>query len=278
MTASQSTTGHGGDASRAIDGNTDGNWGNNSVTHTDDQQNSWWEVDLGADRSIGSVSLHNRTDCCSGRLSNFRVSILDASRTEVAGQDYYQGSGAVGTSELWTPTSAVTGRYVRVQINGSNNDGNGVLSLAEVVVNEALPDNLAFNPGIKNWTQESGVTASQSTLSSGGEAARAIDGNTNGNWSGNSVTHTDPSDNNSWWEVDLGADREIGLVNLHNRTDCCSGRLSNFRVSVLDASRTELSGQNFYQGSGSSGCFRSMATSCPCGGPVCPCGTTWSEQ
>src|SRR3954452_15332870 len=45
--ATQSSTGWGGAASRAVDGNTDGNFFDNSVTHTLLEANAWWEVDLG---------------------------------------------------------------------------------------------------------------------------------------------------------------------------------------------------------------------------------------
>ena len=43
--ASQSSTYGDGIASRAIDGNTAGMWGGNSVTHTNGA-NSWWQVKL----------------------------------------------------------------------------------------------------------------------------------------------------------------------------------------------------------------------------------------
>ncbi|MCW1923157.1 discoidin domain-containing protein [Luteolibacter arcticus] len=250
VTASQSSTFGGCVASRAIDGNTDGNLGSESLTHTDTGTNSWWEVNLGADRVIGSVQLFNRTDGVGTRLSNFRISVLDASHTEVSGQNFYPGSGSVGTSELWNLASAVTGRYVRVQFLGSNNDGNGYLSLAEVVVAVPLPANVAVAD--PNWAQQAGATASQSSTYAGVVASRAIDGNTEGNWNGGSLSHTDTG-TNSWWEVDLGTDRLIGSVKLFNRTDAVGTRLSNFRVSVLDSSRTEIAGQNYYEGIGSVG-------------------------
>lgn len=79
-------------------------------------------------------------------------------------------------------------------------------------------------------------TASQSSTSAahGGAPERAIDGNTSGNWSGGSVTHTE-SESNPWWEVNLGASYSLDNIKIFNRTDgCCMGRLSNFTVSVLN--------------------------------------------
>lgn len=71
-------------------------------------------------------------------------------------------------------------------------------------------------------------------------AALAIDGNTNGAWAGNSVTHTLNTDDLPWWEVDLGGAKTIGRVHVWFRTDCCQNRNDDFTVFVLDASRNEV--------------------------------------
>ena len=79
-TATMSSTGWGGTASRAVDGNTDGVWDNGSVAHTGKQANPWWEVDLGEDHPLGVVNVWNRSssDNCQGiscdqRLHDFWV-------------------------------------------------------------------------------------------------------------------------------------------------------------------------------------------------------------
>ena len=132
--ASQSSTGWGGAASRAIDGNTSGNYNHNSVTHTADGTDNWWQVDLGADREIRELVIWPRTSNMD-RLSNFRVSILDAQGTELTGQDFYTQQGHVGTPNLkWVLPQMVSGRTVRIQFLGQNLAGNGYLSLAEVQV------------------------------------------------------------------------------------------------------------------------------------------------
>ncbi|MCA9193642.1 MAG: DUF1553 domain-containing protein [Planctomycetales bacterium] len=69
-TAKQSSTAYGGDASRAIDGNSDGLYEQNSTTHTETSNNPWWELDLGSALPIERVEffvrrdgdLHQRTD------------------------------------------------------------------------------------------------------------------------------------------------------------------------------------------------------------------------
>lgn len=66
-------------------------------------------------------------------------------------------------------------------------------------------------------------------------ASLAIDGNTNGNYGSGSVTVTD-SEENPWWQVDLGSEQSIGEIKVFNRTDsCCKDRMSNFTVLVIDA-------------------------------------------
>ena len=132
--ASQSSTGWGGAAERAIDGNTDGNYNAGSVTHTNHGTDNYWQVDLGQNREIRELVIWPRTSNMD-RLSNFRVSILDDQGTELTGQDYYTQQGNVTVPNLrWILPQAVTGRTVRVQFLGHNLSGNGLMSLAEVQV------------------------------------------------------------------------------------------------------------------------------------------------
>ncbi len=82
--ATQSTTSYNAPASYGVDGNTDGNFDNKSVTHTETADNPWWEVDLGSLQPIDQIVVWNRTDNnLQSRLKNFRVSILDADRKTV---------------------------------------------------------------------------------------------------------------------------------------------------------------------------------------------------
>jgi hypothetical protein len=123
-TASQSSTLGGAAASRAIDGNADGNWYLGSVTHTSYETMPWWHVDLGVPYPIGTVLVSNRTDCCSDRLSDFDVLVSN----DGAAWQWIGGitGPAPTTSAFQTST---TGRFVRVQLRGTN-----YLSLAEVQV------------------------------------------------------------------------------------------------------------------------------------------------
>ena len=82
--ASQSTTDSGAEASRAIDGNTDGNFDAASTTMIKAQDSPWWELDLGADTPLEEIAIWNRTDRGLGtRLADFKVFALDAQRKTV---------------------------------------------------------------------------------------------------------------------------------------------------------------------------------------------------
>ncbi len=83
--ASQSTTAHGGDAARAIDGKKGGSFGDAGQTHTAENSKSpWWELDLGEELPIESVSVFNRSDGDLGkRLDGFTLKVLDAARNEI---------------------------------------------------------------------------------------------------------------------------------------------------------------------------------------------------
>ena len=83
--ATQMDEAWGGHASRALDGQKSGAWGDGAQTHTSEGgMDPWWEVDLGDDFAIESVTLWNRTDGNLGkRLEGYRLSLLDGQRRVV---------------------------------------------------------------------------------------------------------------------------------------------------------------------------------------------------
>ena len=141
--ATQSTTAFSGRASRAVDGNTNGNYfGEASVTHTQvNSVNPWWRVDLGASYDVSQISIHNRTDCCNTRLNGAVVYVGDTASTNPA--DYTQVGTLSGSTSVQNLSSVnATGRYVMVRINGT-----GTLSLAEVqVFGDATTQSTGFVP------------------------------------------------------------------------------------------------------------------------------------
>lgn len=116
------------------------------------------------------------------------------------------------------------GRFVRIELPRS-----GTLTLAEVEVMSA-GQNVARRG-----------KATQKNTAHGGDAARGIDGNKNGEYGGGGQTHTEENTANPWWEVDLGEEQPIDQIVIYNRTDGDLGkRLDGFTLSVLDSKRNEV--------------------------------------
>ena len=113
------------------------------------------------------------------------------------------------------------GQFVRIELPGKNR----VLSLAEVSVFQNQ----------KNVAKKKSAT--QSSIGFGGSADRAVDGNTDGNYHNNSVSHTEIGGTNAWWEVDLGGTVNVEQIVVYNRTDAAESRLDGFTIKVLDADR-----------------------------------------
>ena len=138
-TATQSSTlsGYSTDGpSSAVDGNTDGNFFDGSVTHTNDDANAWWQVDLGSSQWVSTINIYGRTDCCSDRLSDYWVFVSDQPFLATDTPATLQNRAGTWNNHQTTypnPSTAITvgaeGRYVRVQLSGTN-----YLSLAEVQV------------------------------------------------------------------------------------------------------------------------------------------------
>merc|ERR1712224_369428 len=84
MTVSQSTTTHSAPGSRAVDGNTNQNFGSGSCTHTG-SSNDWWKIELGTTKWISKVKVWNRSDCCNTRLTNSYVQVSGTNCTGALG-------------------------------------------------------------------------------------------------------------------------------------------------------------------------------------------------
>ncbi|HQR41410.1 MAG TPA: DUF1549 domain-containing protein, partial [Gemmatales bacterium] len=109
-------------------------------------------------------------------------------------------------------------RFVRISLPGASK----ILSLAEVEV---------FSGGV-NVARHG--DASQSSIDFLGHAARAIDGNTNGDYfASNSVTHT-RMETDPWWEVMLPGQVDVDRIVVWNRTGGVENRLAGAVIELLD--------------------------------------------
>jgi putative heme-binding domain-containing protein len=118
------------------------------------------------------------------------------------------------------PIKPTMGRYVRIELPGRLR----TLTLAEVEVYS----------GGRNVARQGRAT--QKNTAHGGDAAKAIDGNTSGKFEDGGQTHTEEETPNPWWEVDLGAVFPIDTVVIYNRTDGDLGnRLTGYTLRVYAA-------------------------------------------
>jgi alpha-L-fucosidase len=85
-----------------------------------------------------------------------------------------------------------------------------------------------------------GKATTQSSTDFGGTPDRAVDGNTDGSYFAGSSSHTG-YDQNAWWQVDLGKSYQIYEIDIWNRTDGFTDRLSDYYVLVSDEPFTSTS-------------------------------------
>ena len=136
--ATQSTTAYNSPASNAVNGNTSGRYShnpsNNDITHTNDENGSWWQVDLGKIYDIDRIVIWNRTDCCWDRLQNFYVTSWATSPMKGNIGEGYGTSGphafTSGNHPSMNINTEFVGRYIRIWLD----NGTKPLSLGEVQV------------------------------------------------------------------------------------------------------------------------------------------------
>lgn len=128
--------------------------------------------------------------------------------------------GSVFGAQSLFAQGPVAGRYVRVAIEKPQ----ATLSLCEVLV-FVNGENVALK----------GV-ATQNETANGGDAKRAIDGNTDTSWKGNSITHTPENKPNPWWEVDLKSEVPIEKIIVYNREEIPT-RLNDASVMIIGSDR-----------------------------------------
>ena len=115
-------------SNRAVDGVIHGDYEVAPGTHTQQEANAWWQVDLGAVYSLNAVKIHNRGNNTGARLTDFSVHLSDFPFTDtnnsISTYRYRSTAGPLSVVNLYQ-----NARYLRIQLNGSN-----YLQLAEVEV------------------------------------------------------------------------------------------------------------------------------------------------
>ena len=119
--ATQSSVDFDGQPRLGIDGNTDGDYhGAKSTFHTRQEDNPWWEVDLGGDKPIERLVVWNRTDGgTANRLAGYRIQLLDGQR-QVVWQN--EPLGIPSPSSEFSPSGVVAVKLSQAAADHSQQD------------------------------------------------------------------------------------------------------------------------------------------------------------
>jgi len=163
-----------GQPSRAVDGNTNGNYGAGSCTHTFAQKNPWWRVELKERSYIYEVHIFARTDavenCGHGKAKTGPCALSDI-QVYVGDKPYWYGDKPCNSPMSITKEAAINckkkvGKYVFVKRSGMTS-----LSLCEVkVIGIGVAQsggNVANIPGSKSAKSRYDVQPSNGWLVSG---------------------------------------------------------------------------------------------------------------
>ncbi len=106
------------DAAGGCDGVKNGKWG----FHTENEDQPWWQVDLGESQPLSRIVLFNRCDGTAGRNSRILVLLSDDGKNF---QQVYQHDGTVFLGQvdkkpLSVPLDGQKARFVRVQLPGKS--------------------------------------------------------------------------------------------------------------------------------------------------------------
>ncbi|XP_075322307.1 fucolectin-6-like [Odontesthes bonariensis] len=213
-------------AYNAIDGNRNSKFDRGTCTHTAEQTNPWWRVDLLESYVITAIKITNRGDCCGNRINGAEIYVGTSKDYNGPNSRRVATIAAIpdGATESIPLTDEVEGRYVNVVLPGSKK----ILTLCEVEV-------YGYQAPIANLALRGKATQSQryNNADAGVFAAayNAIDGNQNSIFIHGSCTHT-LEQTSPWWRVDLLESYVITSIKITNRGDCCGNRIAGAEIYV----------------------------------------------
>uniref|UniRef100_A0A3P9Q9R8 Si:ch211-215k15.4 n=1 Tax=Poecilia reticulata TaxID=8081 RepID=A0A3P9Q9R8_POERE len=212
-----------GAASNAIDGNTNSVFRDGSCSHTEQQSNPWWRVDLLDSYVVTRVIITNREDCCEERINGAEIRIgnsiqFNGIENPRAATIFSIPRGAFKVIDI---LNRIEGRYVTIVIPGSGK----ILTLCEVEVygyRAPTGENLALQG-----------RASQSSLNGVYLPYNAIDGNRGNQLIKGSCSQTS-NDSNPWWRLDLRKTRKVFSIKVVNQ-DSAEERLNGTEIRIGDS-------------------------------------------
>lgn len=202
---------------RALDGNTDGNYGHGSCTHTDrdTRHAQYWKVTLPQRAEFSKVVVYPRV--------NFGERI---DQTRVYVDNYLCGMIKYNKASSYTvDCGKKQGSVLKIELRRYD-----YLTLCEVKAFGVFVE-----PELTNVLGDAkSLVLSQTNVGWEGTPQRAVDGNIEGNYNYGSCMHTDRSANNpkNVWKATLPRKATIKKVVVYVRTDCCKERINGVEVWV----------------------------------------------
>ncbi|XP_063055656.1 uncharacterized protein LOC134449570 [Engraulis encrasicolus] len=248
-----------GGASNAIDRNRSSTYSEGSCSHTRAEIDPWWRVDLGRVHNITFVTVTNRGDEYSDRISSAEIRVgnyldNDGNNNRLCAVIPYIPAGQIRTFEC----GGMEGRYVNIRLPGREK----YLTLCEVEVHAstfqavllpqpappvAVPETVASNSYLtwlwRPWQSRQPPVARSDNVALKGKATQssqfsrlthaenAIDGGLDTEYLSGSCAHT-RLQSDPWWRVDLMAVHRVESVTITNREDCCEWRLDGAEILV----------------------------------------------
>ncbi|XP_075937241.1 uncharacterized protein LOC142937972 [Anarhichas minor] len=254
--ASQSSLYEFGTAYNAIDGNPSSKWEHGSCTHTMNDINPWWRLDLRKTHKVFSVKITTRVED-SDRLNGAEIHIgdsLDNFGNNNPRCAVITSIPSGGVEEF--QCNGMDGRYVNIFIPREE-----FLSLCEVEVYGSPLDVVRHRFMLHNSLRSSFIslmcfstvsfpenvalrgkaTQSDRLENAFSAAYNAIDGNRDANYNSGSCTHTDQM-TKPWWRVDLLDSYIVTSVVITNRGDCCAERINGAQIYIGDSLNNPLVG------------------------------------
>lgn len=204
---------------KAIDGIKYHEFHFNSCSLTNEEDDPWWRVDLGAKTKIFSVIITS-SDQGHYYLSGIEIWI-DGTSVVASGAKCGVIDDFGASQSKYLSCSGVKGQYVTLRLPGVNR----TLSLCEVQVFSADLTSRQSNLAAK------GEAVQSSTLFPAG-ASRANDGKRLTYYTEGSCSHTAERETGPWWRVDLHQSYIISEVKITNRGDCCPERLDGAEIRI----------------------------------------------
>jgi hypothetical protein len=221
----------------AIDGIDGGDAAGYGATMTDADFHSWWQVDLGQSRHIGSLEIINRTDCCQDNMFPFVVAIADFPliESDITDADGFTYPGVtrivVGDAvrDKYIVPVHRTGQFVMIGLLREYTN----LSLGEVKVFEEY--NAAIGRDARQTTPKAGSGAQYISVN-------AVDNNIDGDSTKNSTAVAVTSTSNKLPYLDLTLDdiTSVDTVDVWTTNTTCCSTVSPRPTFTLIASPTPL--------------------------------------